>query len=151
MPLSRVTNWPQIDSLNQSIRSYLSYIWKYTYEHFVYRLWPPCKLGGISFIVQTCITQFPARSDLMNHLRMSILSIYCILIRAVLLLLVDSYAFKHISGYITLYICFRTSDHPKEFTDHQSCQNGQQYHLPDSLYYCHTHSLDWHQYLQTHP
>ena len=53
---------------------------------------PPYKLGGISFIIQTCITQCPARSDPMNHLRMSILSIYCILIRVVLLLLMDSYA-----------------------------------------------------------
>ena len=66
---------------------------------------PPYKLGGISFIVQTCITQFSARSDPMNHLRMPILSIYCILIRAVLLLLMDSYTFKHICGYITLHIC----------------------------------------------
>ena len=101
---------------------------------------PPSKLGGISFIVQTCINQFPARSDLMNHLRMSILSIYCIPIRAVLFLFM-----------LLLHLCFRASDHPEEFTVHHSHQSGQQYHLPDSPYYCHTHSLDWQQYLHTHP
>ena len=43
---------------------------------------PPCELGGISFIVWTCMTQFPVRWDLMNHLRMSVLSIYYTLLHA---------------------------------------------------------------------
>ena len=75
-----------------------------------------------------------------------------ILIRAVLLLLMDSYAFwAHLRVYNSLHLCFRASDHPKEFTVHQSHQNGQQYHLPGFPYYCHTHSLDRHQYLHTNP
>ena len=63
----------------------------------------------------------------MNHLRVSILSIYCILIRAGLLLLVYFYAFKHICGYITLYIC--VSGHQiilksLQFTNHVRIDNS---------------------------